>query len=88
MISLILLIFCSCVTRNWERAKTENNVQAYENFLAKYVNVKHESMADCKIYAQEALSVEILRTGNLYYKGSPEITYINEEAKNQLIKIE
>lgn len=70
----------------WARGSFQVNA---ENFIANSVTVKHESMADCKVYAAQELSVEILRDGNLYYKGNPEtIHYINDRARNQLIKIE
>lgn len=70
----------------WARGSFEVNA---ENFIANYVTVKHESLADCKIHVTKELSVEILRDGNLYYKGDPEtITYVNDRARDQLIKIE
>lgn len=68
----------------WARASFIVNA---EDFIANYVTVKHESIADCRVNVQQELSVEILREGNLYYKGNPEIIhYVNEKAKNQLIK--
>ena len=68
----------------WARASLQINA---ENFIANYVTVKSESIGDCRIYVNKELSVEILRSGNVYYKGNPEtIEYVNEDARNQLIK--
>ena len=68
----------------WARASLQINA---ENFIANYVTVKSESIGDCSIYVNKELSVEILRSGNVYYKGNPEtIEYVNEDARNQLIK--
>jgi len=51
-------------------------------------NIKTESIGDCTINVSEKLKVEILRTGNVFYKGNPsEITYVNEKAKKQLISL-
>lgn len=70
----------------WARGSFQVNA---ENFIANSVTVKHESMANCKVYATQELSVEVLRDGNLYYKGNPQtINYVNERARNQSIKIE
>ena len=70
----------------WARASVKINA---ENFIANYVSIKHESIADCSIHVNKTLSVEILREGNLYYKGDPEsIEYMNEDAKDQLIKLD
>jgi hypothetical protein len=52
-------------------------------------DIKTESIGDCTINASTTLKVEILRTGDVLYKGTPEtITYVNEKAKDQLIKID
>jgi hypothetical protein len=68
----------------WARASLQVNA---ENFIANYVTVKTESIGDCSINVNKELSVEILRSGNIYYKGNPEtIEYVNEKAKEQLIK--
>ena len=70
----------------WARASIQINA---ENFIANYVTVKSESIGDCSIHVNKELSVEILRSGNVYYKGNPEtIEYVNEDARNQLIKID
>jgi len=70
----------------WARASFKLNS---ENFTANKVTVKTESIADCYIQVNETLSVEILKDGNVYYKGDPEtIEYVNDRAKNQLIKID
>jgi hypothetical protein len=45
-------------------------------------------MGDCYIYAKESISAEILRDGNVFYHGTPKsIEYVNERAKEQLIKL-
>ena len=60
-----------------------------ENFISNYVYVETESIGDCSINVNKELTVEISRTGNVYYKGNPDtIIYVNEKAKNQLIKID
>lgn len=52
-------------------------------------DIKTESIGDCTINVSAKLEVEISRTGNVYYKGNPsEIDYVNEKAKDQLIKID
>ncbi len=69
----------------WARASLQINA---ENFIANYVTVKSESIGDCSINVNKELSVEILKSGNVYYKGNPEtIEYINDRAKEQLIKL-
>ncbi len=69
----------------WARASIQINA---ESFIANYVTVKSESIGDCSIYVNKELSVEILRSGNVYYKGNPEtIEYINDRAKEQLVKL-
>jgi len=70
----------------WARASLQINA---ENFIANYVTVKTESIGDCSINVNKELSVEILRSGNIYYKGNPEtIEYVNEKAKEQLIRLD
>lgn len=70
----------------WARASFQVNA---EEFNANYVMVKTESIADCKIHVLKELSIEILRSGNVYYKGDPyKIDYLNEKAKEQLIKLD
>jgi hypothetical protein len=63
-------------------------IDAYE-LKSVNTNIKTESIGDCAINVSEKLKVEISRTGDVYYKGKPaEITYVNEKAKDQLIKID
>lgn len=70
----------------WARASLQINA---ENFIANYVTVKTESIGDCSINVNKELSVEILRSGNVYYKGNPEIIeYVNEDAREKLIKLD
>ncbi|MDY6800130.1 MAG: DUF2807 domain-containing protein [Bacteroidota bacterium] len=58
-------------------------------FIAKKITAKNESIGNCYIHATEYLSVEILRTGLIYYHGDPEtIEYVNEESKDKLIKMD
>jgi Putative auto-transporter adhesin, head GIN domain len=70
----------------WARA----SFQVYaEEFNANYVNVKTESIADCSINVHNELLVEILSEGYIFYKGDPyKIEYLNEKAKEQLIKLD
>ncbi len=69
----------------WARGSLQVNA---ENFEAKNVTVKTESIGNCYVSASESLKVEISRTGNVYYKGNPEtIEFANENTENQLIKI-
>ncbi|MCK5028763.1 MAG: DUF2807 domain-containing protein [Bacteroidales bacterium] len=70
----------------WARASLQLNA---ENFIANYVTVKTESIGDCSIHVNKELSVEVLRSGYIYYKGNPyKIEYLNEKAKEQLIKLD
>lgn len=70
----------------WARA----SLQLFaEELIANNITAKTESIGDCYIHATEYLSAEILRSGLIYYKGNPEtIEYVNEEAKEKLIKID
>src|SRR6056297_584891 len=70
----------------WARA----SLQLFaEDFIAKKITAKNESIGNCYIHATEYLSVEILRTGLIYYHGNPEtIEYVNDEAKDKLIKMD
>lgn len=70
----------------WARASLQLNA---ENFYANSISVKSESIGDCRINVSKELSVEILKSGNVYYKGDPEIIkYVNENARNKLIKMD
>lgn len=70
----------------WSRGSFKINA---ENFIAQSVSAKQESIADCKINVIQKLKVEILRSGKIFYKGNPEtIEYVNDSAKDQLIKID
>jgi len=60
-----------------------------ENFISNYIFVEQSSIADCKVHVLKELSIEIFRSGNIYYKGDPyTIQYVNEKAKEQLIKLD
>jgi len=60
-----------------------------DEFTAHRITIKSESIGDCYIHSTEYLSAEILKTGLIYYRGAPEtIIYVNEEAKNKLIRID
>lgn len=51
--------------------------------------VKSESIGNCFIHVNEIIEANIYNTGNVYYTGNPHtITYINEQAKKQLIKLD
>ena len=70
----------------WARASLQINA---EKFMANYVTVKTESIGDCYVHVNKELSVEVFRSGYVYYIGDPyKIEYINEKAKEQLIKID
>lgn len=70
----------------WARASYIINAR---DFIANKVIVKSESIGDCSIYSNEFISAEILRDGNVYYKGNPEnIEYVNPRAREQLIKLD
>ncbi|PLX23422.1 MAG: hypothetical protein C0597_01060 [Marinilabiliales bacterium] len=83
------IMFVQGVTANlnfWARGSFIVNA---ENLIADQVTVKNESMADCRVYANDYLSVEILRAGRVFYKGNPTtIEYVNDKAKEQLIKLD
>lgn len=57
------------------------------DFLSEKTVIKNESIGDCSIHVNKKLSVEILRSGNIYYKGNPQIEIETPEYYNQLIKI-
>lgn len=70
----------------YQRGSYEINA---EDFISNYIFIEQNSIADCKIHVLKELSIKILRSGNIYYKGDPyEIEYLNEKAKEQLIKID
>lgn len=70
----------------WARGSLQVNA---ENFAVHQVNVNSESIGDCYVNADQNLRVKIIRSGNVYYRGNPStIEYVNEEAKDQLIKID
>lgn len=51
--------------------------------------VKSESIGNCYIHVNDIIEANIYNTGNVYYTGNPQtITYINEQAKKQLIKLD
>jgi len=60
-----------------------------ENLIAKHVTAKSESIGDCSVHATEYLSAEILREGKVFYTGNPEtIEYVNQKAREQLVKLD
>jgi hypothetical protein len=70
----------------WARGSCIVDAQEFKTIKT---NIKNESIGDCKINVSTSLEVEILRSGDVLYKGNPEtITYINEQAKEQLIKLD
>lgn len=70
----------------WARA----SLQIFaEHLTANRITAKNESIGDCYIYATEYLSAEILKSGLVYYKGTPQIIeYVNEDAQKKLIKLD
>jgi hypothetical protein len=70
----------------WSRGSCIIDAQKFETVKT---NIKNESIGNCYAGICQTLEVEILNSGNVYYKGNPEtITYINEQAKEQLIKLD
>ncbi len=70
----------------WARASFKVDAK---NLIADNITVKNESIGDCSVYINKYLSVEILRDGKVYYKGNPEtIEYVNDKAREQLIKLD
>jgi len=60
-----------------------------ENFIANYIFIEQNSIANCYIHVLKELIIKILRSGNIYYKGDPyNIEYLNEKAKEQLITLD
>ncbi len=59
------------------------------DFLSEKTVIKNESIGNCYINASNILNVEILRSGDIYYKGNPEtINYLPDNTKGQLIDID
>lgn len=75
----------SNTTGMWARGSCYINT---EDLVSKTVSVKNESIGHCRVNATESIKVEIIRSGNVYYKGNPTIEFVNEKAKNQLYKID
>ncbi|MBI9053654.1 MAG: DUF2807 domain-containing protein [Bacteroidales bacterium] len=70
----------------WPRASCIIDARDLESIKS---NIHNESIGNCYAGICQTLEVEILNSGNVYYKGNPEtITYINEQAKEQLIKLD
>lgn len=68
------------------RARGSFKINA-QDFISDHVTVTSETIGDCNIFANKSIEAEILRSGNVYYMGTPEtITYMNDKAKQQLIK--
>jgi hypothetical protein len=69
----------------WARGSLQVNA---ENFIAKNVTVKTESIGNCYVSASESLNVEISNTGNIYYTGNPtSIEFVNDNTDDQLIEL-
>lgn len=75
----------SNTTGMWARGSCHIDTK---DLISKTVSVKNESIGNCSVYATENLKVEILRSGDVYYKGNPSIEFVNEKAKSQLFKID
>jgi len=68
------------------RARGSFQINA-QDFTADHVTVTSETIGDCSIFANNSVEAEILHSGNVYYKGTPEtVTFINDKARQQLIK--
>jgi hypothetical protein len=59
-----------------------------EELEAQNINIRSQSIGDCRIWATNTLDVNIENTGRVYYRGTPAITNNTEEAANQLIPLE
>jgi hypothetical protein len=69
----------------WARGSSIIESRDLENTRA---IVKSESIGNCYIHANNILDVAIYNTGNIYYTGTPQtISFLNEQAKKQLIKL-
>jgi len=69
----------------WARGSSIIESRDLENTRA---IVKSESIGNCYIHSNNMLDVAIHNTGNIYYTGTPQtITFQNEQAKKQLIKL-
>ena len=68
-----------------------SNVHA-SDLISKEVNVIHNSLGNAHIYVEDKLTVTFYKSGDVYYKGSPENIEVkydqinNQDASGQLIK--
>lgn len=69
-------------------ARGSSIINAKEFYCTKSQAIS-ESIGDCYINVANAIDVEISNSGYIYYLGNPQtINYLNEKAKNQLIKLD
>jgi hypothetical protein len=82
-------LYIEGITNNFtanQRGSYEINA---ESFISNYVYISQESIANCKVHVLKELTIEIFRSGFIYYKGDPyQIDFLNEKAKDQLVKLD
>ncbi len=82
-------LYVEGITNNFTTNQRGSYAINAENFISNFVYITQESIADCKIHVLKELNIEILRSGYIYYKGDPyKIEYLNEKAKEQLVKLD
>lgn len=60
-----------------------------DEFVVENVTIESESIGDCSVHATKILSAKINNSGKIYYTGNPDtIIYVNDRAKEQLLKLE
>lgn len=64
-----------------------NNVNDASGLIVKKAHVINESITDYKIWAEDELTVALLNTGNIYYKGNPEIIIDSVSSTGKLISL-
>lgn len=70
----------------WARASAK--IKADE-FIVENVTIESESIGDCYVHATKLLSAHINNSGKIYYIGNPDtIIYVNDRAREQLIKLD
>jgi hypothetical protein len=60
-----------------------------DELIAKNVKITNGSIADCYVHATEKLTVFLVSSGNVYYKGNPSEIFVDEQShESKLIKLE
>jgi hypothetical protein len=55
------------------------NIDA-SNLSSQIVTVTHQSVGDCKVWANQSLTATIYSTGNIYYKGNPSVALSKQKS--------